>query len=86
MYCNMWKWDYPDLKVSRPVEDIGSLCQPFVHHPKVFADHTMRLGSDEDDGDGNGGIDNVAEHIKMARAKRNYLPLCRPKRSLSYQL
>lgn len=28
-YFNKWKRDYPDLKVSRPMEDICNLCYTF---------------------------------------------------------
>ena len=45
IYSNKWKRDYPNLKVSRPVEDICNLCYMFAHHHKFFADHTMRRNS-----------------------------------------
>jgi hypothetical protein len=49
-YYLKWKRDYPNLKVSRPVEDICNICYMFVHCHKFFADHTMRCSrSDYDD-------------------------------------
>ncbi len=44
-----WKQDYPNLKVSRPVEDICNICYMFSHCHKFFTDHTMRCSSDYDD-------------------------------------
>jgi hypothetical protein len=54
-YYNKWKRDYPNLKVSRPVEGICNLCYTFAHH-KFFTDHIMRHGgcdnsNDKDDND-----------------------------------
>ncbi len=51
MYYIKWKRDYPNLKVSRPVEDICNICYMFAHRHKFFADHTMRRSSDNDDDD-----------------------------------
>jgi hypothetical protein len=51
IYFNKWKRDYPNLKVSRPVEDICNLCYTFTHRHKFFADHTMRRSSHEEDHD-----------------------------------
>jgi hypothetical protein len=48
-YYSKWKWDYPNLEVSRPAEDICNICYMFTHHHKFFADHTMRHSSDKDD-------------------------------------
>jgi hypothetical protein len=48
-YFNMWKCDFPDLKVSRPVEDICKDCYAFANHHRYLANHTM--GRDDDDGD-----------------------------------
>ncbi len=48
IYFNKRKRDYPNLKVSRPVEDICNLCYMFVHRHKFFADHTMRPTHKED--------------------------------------
>ncbi len=43
-YHTKWKRDYPNLKVSRPVEDICNLCYTFAHHQKFFSDHMRRCG------------------------------------------
>ncbi len=31
-YINLWKHDFPDLMVSRPVEDICKDCYAFANH------------------------------------------------------
>ncbi len=49
---NMWKHDFPDLKVSRLVEDICKDCYAFANRHRYVANHTM--GCDNDDGYGNG--------------------------------
>ncbi len=51
-YFDLWKRDFPDLKVSRPVEDICMDYYAFANHHRYLANHTM--GCDDDDGDGNG--------------------------------
>ena len=35
-YHTKWKRDYPNLKASRPVEDICNLCYTFAHRQKFF--------------------------------------------------
>ena len=50
-YFLKWKRDYPNLKVSRPVEDICNICYTFAHRHKLLADHTMRRSSHYDDDD-----------------------------------
>ncbi len=50
-YFNKWKRDYPNLKVSRPVEDICNLCYTFVHWTKYFADVQRRCLHDKDEDD-----------------------------------
>jgi hypothetical protein len=50
-YFNLWKRDFPELKVSRPVEDICKDCYIFANCHRYPANHTM--GCDDDDGDGN---------------------------------
>ncbi len=53
-YYYKWKWDYPNLMVSRPVEDLCNLCYTFTHRHKFLADHTIRRSScDEYDKNGN---------------------------------
>jgi hypothetical protein len=51
-YFDLWKRDFPDLKVSRPVEDICMDYYAFANHHRYLANHTM--GCNDDDGDGNG--------------------------------
>ncbi len=51
-YFNLWKHDFPDLKVSRPVEDICKDCYAFANHHRYLANCTM--GCNDDDGKGNG--------------------------------
>ncbi len=51
-YYNKGKRDNPNLKVSRPIEDICNLCYSFAHCLKFFADHMMRcVGLDDGDDD-----------------------------------
>jgi hypothetical protein len=51
-YFYLWKRDFPDLKVNRPVEDICKDCYAFANHHRYLAIHTM--GHDNDDGDSDG--------------------------------
>ncbi len=51
-YFTLWKRDFPDLKVSRPVEDICKDCYAFANRHRYLANHTMGCGND--DGNGNG--------------------------------
>jgi hypothetical protein len=55
-YFNLWKRDFPDFKVSRPVEDICKDCYAFANCHRYLANHTM--GRNDDDGDGNGDDNN----------------------------
>ncbi len=51
-YFNKWKRDYPNLKVSRPVDDICNLCYTFAHRTKYFVDaqrKCLRENDKEDD-------------------------------------
>jgi hypothetical protein len=50
-YFNLWKRDFPDLKVSWSMEDICNDCYAFANHHRYLANHTM--GRNDDDGDGN---------------------------------
>ena len=61
-YFNMWKRDYKDLKVSRPVEDICKDCYVFANRHRHLANHTMRQdmgddGSDSDNSTDDGDVD-----------------------------
>jgi hypothetical protein len=38
-YYSKWKRDYPNLEVSRPVEDICNICYMFAHRNKVCRSH-----------------------------------------------
>lgn len=38
-YCSIWKREYPQLKVSRPVEDICQYCYIFAHRFRYLAKH-----------------------------------------------
>lgn len=52
-YCRKWKSDYPQLKVSRPVEDICQYCFVFANRHRYLANHSgMQLCIEcDDDGD-----------------------------------
>jgi hypothetical protein len=58
-YFNLWKRDIPDLKVSRPVENICKDCYAFANSHRYLANHTMV--HDDDDGDGNGNGNSKGE-------------------------
>ena len=60
-YFNMWKRDYKDLKVSRPVEDICKDCYVFANRHRHLANHTMRqdMGDDGSDSDNNTDVGDV---------------------------
>jgi hypothetical protein len=66
----VWKRDYPDLKVSRPVEDICNLCYTFAHRHKFFADHTTRHSgrdndnNEQDEADNEVGDDNSPDVVE----------------------
>lgn len=60
-YMNMWKRQYPHLKVSRPVEDTCGECYRFAMRHKYLAMHrnclsTDLTGSDETDGNSVAGV------------------------------
>ena len=52
-YCRKWKADYPQLKVSKPVEDICQYCFVFANRHRYLANHSaMELCVEcDDDGD-----------------------------------
>ena len=50
-YYAKWLQDYPNLKVSRPVQDICNHCYIYAHRHKFYADHTMRCAGRDDDYD-----------------------------------
>jgi hypothetical protein len=54
-YFNLWKHDFPDLKVSWPVEDICKDCFAFANRHRYLANRTM--GCNDDDAEGNGNND-----------------------------
>ncbi len=56
-YFNLWKHDFPDLKVSQPVEDICKDCYAFANRDRYLANCTMGCNDDEGKGDGNGNGD-----------------------------
>jgi hypothetical protein len=64
-YFNRWKRDFPELRVSWPVEDICKDCYIFANCHRYLANHTM--GCDDDDGAGNVNGDletcSVAPHL-----------------------
>ncbi len=64
-YFNKWKRDYPNLKVSRPVEDICNLCYTFAHRTKYFAGMQRRSVGGHDDGDDEEDNDDVDELVRM---------------------
>jgi hypothetical protein len=49
-YYRYWKSNYPQLKVSKPSEDICILCYPFAQRHKMLADHkrngTLAINAD----------------------------------------
>jgi hypothetical protein len=53
IYFNLWKRDFPDLKVSRPVEDICKDCYAFANRHRYLANHTMGCNDDDDNGNTN---------------------------------
>ncbi len=52
-YFNLWKRDFPDLKVSQPVEDICKDCYAFANHHRYVANYKMGCNDDDGDSDGN---------------------------------
>ena len=79
-YFNKWKRDYPNMKVSRPVEDICNMCYTFAHKTKYFADAQRKClrENDEDNDDkedSNGDEDEVDE---LTCLTQNILDLNRP--------
>ncbi len=81
-YHTKWKRDYPNLKVSRPVEDICNLCYTFVHRNKFFTDHMMRCGGYDDtdnndhEDDNNEDQDVVDELARLTRDININRPEC----------
>jgi hypothetical protein len=65
-YFNLWKRDFPDLKVSQPVEDICKDCYAFANRHRYLANHTM--GHDDDDGGGNGNASSNGERSSDGRS------------------
>ncbi len=65
-YFNLWKHDFPDLKVSRPVEDICKDCYAFANRHMYLANHTM--GCNNDDGNGNGNNSSNGERSSDGRS------------------
>ena len=49
-YCNNWTKNFPQLKVSRPAEDICQYCFVFANRHRYFANHTPSgtIGDDQD--------------------------------------
>ncbi len=52
-YFNLLKHDFPNLKVSRPVEDICKDCYAFTNRHRYLTNHTMGRKDDDGNGDGN---------------------------------
>ena len=81
-YHTKWKRDYPNLKVSRPVEDICNLCYTFAHRQKFFSDHMRRCGgyaedtNDDDDDDDNEDQNVVDELARLTRDININRPEC----------
>jgi hypothetical protein len=50
---NLWKCDFLDLKVSRPVEDICKDCYAFANHHRYLANYTMGWDNDDDNSNSN---------------------------------
>ena len=51
-YCRKWKTDYPQLKVSKPVEDICQYCFVFANRHRYLANHSSMEVCVECDDDG----------------------------------
>ena len=51
-YCRVWITEYPQLKVSRPVEDICQYCFVFANRHRYLANHSANDLCDECDKDG----------------------------------
>jgi len=66
-YLSKWKRDYPNLKVSKPVEDICNLCYTYAHRQKFFSDHMTRCSGyaddDDDDEDNEDNEDEDEEYV-----------------------
>jgi hypothetical protein len=58
-YFNLWKRDFLDFKVSRPVEDICKDCYAFANRHSYLVYH--KIGRNDDDGNGNGNDNSNAE-------------------------
>jgi len=53
-YCRFWKKNYPQLKVSHPVEDICQYCFVFANRHRYLANHSAMNVCTECDEDGDG--------------------------------
>jgi len=51
-YCRYWKKNYPQLKVSRPAEDICQYCFVFANRHRYLANHSAMNSCTEYDEDG----------------------------------
>ncbi len=69
-YFILWKRDFPDLKVSWPVEDICKDCYAFANRYRYLANHTM--GPDNDEGNGNGNGNGKGECSNDRRSNDGY--------------
>jgi hypothetical protein len=69
-YCRKWKKDYPQLKVSRPVEDICQYCYVFAHRHRYLANHSLTDTCIEFDDDGCAWLN----PYKMVEMWKNYGP------------
>jgi hypothetical protein len=52
-YFNLWKRDFPELKVSWPMEDICKDCYAFANCHRYLTNHTMVHNDDDGNGDVN---------------------------------
>ncbi len=68
-YFNLWKRDFPDLKVSLPVKDICKDCYAFANRHRYLANHTM--GRNNDDGNGNGNNSSNGERSSDGRSNED---------------
>ncbi len=53
-YFNLWKHDFPDLKVSQQAEDICKDYYAFANRHRYLANRTMGCNNDDGKGKGNG--------------------------------
>ena len=64
-YYNKWKKSYPNLKVSKPAEDICPYCYQFCNRHRYLANHSIGRDDDDDDEDGIGVEDDVVSDGDM---------------------